>query len=253
MENLSVVIITFNEERNIVRCLDSVKEIADDIVIVDSFSTDKTKEICTSYSVNFISHLWEGYSATKNFANQQAKYNWIFSIDADEAISEELKDAILKAKFKGDKKNYTINRITNYCGHWVKYGGWHPDVKWRFFDRTNTRWEGLIHEELYSKTIEKQALLKGDCYHYSYYNKEQHLQQADKFSTLVAKDFFEKGKKSSMLKLFFSPIIKFLKDYLFRFGFLDGATGFVIARISAHATFQKYYKLKLLYKQNSIV
>lgn len=252
MEKLSVVIITFNEERNIARCLESLKDVADDIVVVDSFSTDKTEEICKTFSVNFITRTWEGYSESKNFGNQQAKYNWIFSIDADEAISEELKQSILQVKANGRNKFFSINRLTNYCGHWIKHGGWYPDVKWRFFDRTNTKWEGLIHEELNSKTNENTELLKGECYHYSYYNKEQHLAQADKFSTLVAKDFFEKGKRSTMLKLLFSPIVKFLRDYIFRLGFLDGAAGFIIAKISAQATFQKYSKLRQFHKQNKI-
>ena len=138
---LSVVIITYNEERNIGRCLDSIKDIADDIVVVDSFSTDKTEEICIPYNVNFIKRSWEGYSLTKNFANKQAKHDWIFSIDADEALSEELKHSIMQAKKIGINQTYEICRLTNYCGHWIRHSGWYPDIKLRIFDRGTSDWQ----------------------------------------------------------------------------------------------------------------
>jgi glycosyltransferase involved in cell wall biosynthesis len=246
MPQLSVVIITFNEEKNIGRCIESVLSVADDIVVVDSFSADNTKAICNKYGVNFISRKWEGYSATKNFANAQAKYDWILSLDADEALSEDLKKSILAIKQSNELKPYKFNRLTNYCGSWIRHCGWYPDTKVRIFDRRKIQWEGSIHERLNIPSDDLASLLKGDCLHYSYYSIEQHYKQADHFSTLVAQDLYSKGKRAPLLKLFFSPIIKFIRDYIFKLGFLDGKAGFTVCRISSNATYLKYKKLRAL-------
>ncbi|MBN8695430.1 MAG: glycosyltransferase family 2 protein [Bacteroidetes bacterium] len=248
MPQLSVVIITFNEEKNIERCLLSVQGIADDIVVLDSFSNDQTEAICKKYKVNFISRKWEGYSPSKNFANAQAKYDWILSLDADEALSDELKRSILDLKAKEELSTAKFNRITNYCGSWIKHGGWYPDTKIRLFDRRITQWTGIIHEELsFSKQVDV-LHLKGDCLHYSYYTIEQHYQQAEKFTTIAAKDLFEQKKKASVIKLYISPVVKFFRDYIFKLGCMDGAAGFTVARISAYATYLKYKKLNDLYR-----
>jgi glycosyltransferase involved in cell wall biosynthesis len=246
MPALSVVIITYNEEINIGRCLESVKEIADDVVVVDSGSTDKTEEICKKYNVQFFTVPWKGYSEQKNYANSLAKYNWIFSIDADEAISEELKKSILEIKHKPEAGNYRICRITNYCGKWIHHSGWYPDIKVRFFSRNLNFWEGLIHERLNVSDDNVIPLLKGDCYHYSYYSISGHKEQSRKFSKLAAENLFSKGKKAGILKLLFGPGWKFFTMYFIRLGWLDGTKGFTIARISAHAVFQKYNKLRQL-------
>jgi glycosyltransferase involved in cell wall biosynthesis len=126
MLQISAVIITFNEEKNIGRCLDSIKDIVDDIVVVDSFSSDATQSICEKHKVNFIQRKWEGYSETKNFANKQAKYPWVLSLDADEALSDELKKIILNLKSGAELKTCSFNRLTNYCGSWVKHSNWYP-------------------------------------------------------------------------------------------------------------------------------
>ncbi|MCE3296800.1 MAG: waaE [Crocinitomicaceae bacterium] len=245
---LSAVIITFNEERNIARCIESVLPVADDIVVLDSFSTDKTEEICAKYNVHFEHRPWAGYSASKNYANSLAKYDLILSIDADEALSEELRNSIQAFKSAGPGIAGKFNRLTNYCGHWIKYGGWYPDAKIRVFDRSVTHWTGEIHEELsFTQDTEIQQL-KGDCLHYSYYSQEQHFRQRDKFTTIAAQDLFEHGKKAPWHKLIFSPVVKFIRDYFLKFGFLDGKTGFIIARISAGATYMKYKKLRDLNK-----
>jgi len=248
MPQLSVVIITFNEEKNIARCLDSVKEIADDIVVVDSFSTDKTQLICEKYGVNFIQHEWEGYSASKNFANAQAKFDWVLSLDADEALSEELKKSILKAKEGNVPLTYKFNRLTNYCGKWIKHCGWYPDTKTRVFSRKFIHWEGTIHEQL-SETNYLPIFLKGDCLHYSYRTVEEHILQTEKFTTLSAKDLYDKGNKANFIKLYLSPVAKFIKSYVFQLGILDGYYGFLICKISAYSNYLKYSKLKQLNKQ----
>jgi glycosyltransferase involved in cell wall biosynthesis len=251
MPQLSVVIITFNEEKNIGRCLASVQGIADDIVVVDSFSTDATETLCKKYDVNFIRRSWEGYSATKNFANAQARYNWILSLDADEALSDELKRSILAVKQQDKQYACKFHRLTNYCGKWIRHCGWYPDTKVRIFDRRTAAWEGSIHEKLVVREGVPQ-LLKGDCLHYSYYKIEEHYRQSDKFSTLSAQSLFAQGKRASLLKLWLSPVIKFISCYVIKLGFLDGIAGFTVCKIAASATFGKYRKLRRLYASETI-
>lgn len=244
---ISVVIITFNEEVNIERCLKSVENIADEIIILDSYSTDNTKNICSKYDkVIFHERGWENYSASKNWGNSLTTHDWILSLDADEAISLKLEKSILTLKTKG-LQTAKFNRITNYCGHWVKFGGWYPDTKTRIFNKNSNEWIGTIHEELNVNPSTKIIHLIGDCLHYSYNSIAQHHQQTEKFTTIQAKDLYEKGKKSSILKLILSPLVKFVKDYIIKLGFLDARTGFTIAKISAYATYLKYKKLRLLH------
>lgn len=248
---LSAVIITYNEERNIARCLDSLSGVADDIVVLDSFSTDNTKEICSKYNVNFIQSEWLGYSETKNLANTKAKFDWILSVDADEALSENLKTSILNAKEKSKTSNYKFNRLTNYCGKWIRHSGWYPDCKFRIFDRREAKWKGMIHETLENKSGKEPELLKGDLLHYSFYNIDEHVKKADYFSTISAKARFENGEKTNFLLLAHAFQIKFCKHYFIKLGFLDGFYGFVIAMVSGYAAFLKQAKLRELWKNKS--
>ncbi len=251
MIKLSVVIITFNEEQNIKRCLESVKEVADEIVVLDSFSTDNTEAICKNYGVNFFTHTFDGHIQQKNRAITYASSPYILSVDADEALSEELKRSILQKKKNWDADGYTLNRLTNYCGKWIHHCGWYPDRKLRLFDSRKGKWAGLNPHDKYF--MDKGAVvkhLKGDLLHYSYYTVEQHHQQTEKFSTIAAKSLFDKGKKTSFLNIWFSPLIRFIRDYFFNLGFLDGKTGLTICLISAGGTKKKYQKLKKLKKQD---
>jgi glycosyltransferase involved in cell wall biosynthesis len=249
MRKLSVVIITFNEERNIGRCLESIKEIADEIVVVDSFSTDNTQVICQSYNVKFVQHSWMGYSATKNFANALASNEWILSLDADEALSDELKDSIKKLKNSNELPFCSFNRLTNYCGKWIRYGGWYPDKKLRIFDRTKAQWEGEIHEKLKISEGVEIKHIKGDCLHYSYYSVDEHKRQTEKFSTMSANDLLKRGKKISKPMIWLKTLAKFTGDYIFKLGFLDGYEGFLVSKISAGSVRMKYSKLKELQQQ----
>ena len=244
---LSVVIITFNEEKNIKRCLDSVLEITTDIVVVDSFSTDKTKQICENYAqVNFIQTEWKGYAATKNYANQHAKNNYILSLDADEIISPELQTSILQlSELEGV---FEFNRLTNYCGKWIKYCGWYPDKKVRIFPKDKVCWTGdYVHETLSVPKTMQTTFLKGDLFHYSFYTVEEHLQQIEKYATLKAQQMFDKGKQPNFINTLISPVFKFLKTFLFKLGVLDGRYGYIICKNSAYAQRLKYEKLKALY------
>lgn len=248
MPKLSVVIITHNEERNIRRCLDSVKVVADEIVVMDSLSTDNTEKICREYNVNFISRPWQGYSDTKNFANIQAKYDWILSIDADETITEELSKSILSIKNLAEAGFYKYNRLTNYCGKWIKHSGWYPDSKVRLFDRTKAKWTGQIHEKLQFDKDVKVYFLRGESLHYSYNTISEHIRKMNSFTDIAAREMFEKDKRCSFCKLIFKTKLKFLSVYFWKLGFLDGYYGFVIAVLSAMSEFVKYSKLRSLYK-----
>jgi glycosyltransferase involved in cell wall biosynthesis len=247
---VSAVIITFNEERNIGRCLESLRGVADDVVVVDSGSVDRTEEICRSYGANFIRQAWLGYSEQKNFANGHARCDWILSIDADEALSERLRRSILELKSEGTIRVCRFARMTNYCGHWVRHGGWYPDHKVRMFDRRKARWEGALHEELQGFSMSEVIRLEGDCLHYSYDTVEDHHRQADRFTTLAAEELFRTGKRAGLWRLHLGPVWKFILDYGLRLGFLDGSAGFRIARISAGATRMKYVKLERLRRES---
>lgn len=241
---ISAVIITFNEEKNIRRCIESLQGIVDEILVVDSFSKDKTKEICLELNARFLEHEFIGHIEQKNWAKDQAKHNYILSLDADEALDETLKQSILEAKEDWTFDAYKMNRLTNYCGKWIHHTAWYPDTKVRLFNRDKGVWGGLNpHDEfVINKGVEIKHL-KGDLLHYSFYTKEEHVLQIEKFSTIGAKALFLKGKRANYLLLFIKPLARFIKNYIVRKGFLDGRAGFDISRLSAYANYLKYNKL----------
>lgn len=248
MLQISAVIITLNEEKNISRCLTSLEGIVDEVVVVDSGSTDGTEIICREHGVRFLHHDWEGYGAQKNFGNDQAGFDWILSLDADEALSESLRQSILQMKHEPRGSAFSMNRLTNYCGHWIHHCGWYPDRKTRLFNRRNARWNlELVHEDLVLALGTTTGFLQGDLLHYSFYSREEHLRQIEKYSSLVARQFFEKGKQAGWMKMMVSGPARFLRDYLFRLGFLDGGAGFTVCRLSAWAAYLKYKKLRQLH------
>ncbi len=250
MEKLSVLIITFNEEKNIRRCLDSLNDVADEIVVVDSFSTDRTEEICKNYNVRFFKQKFLGYIEQKNYVLQYAKFNFILSLDADESLSEELIKSILEEKknFKNDA--YTMNRFTNYCGKWIKHSGWYPDKKLRLFKKSTGKWGGINPHDKFVQNIKTNAVhLKGNILHYSYYNIEEHLKRVQDFSDIAAKALYEKGKKANIFKIIFSTLLKFIRNYFIFCGFLDGRSGYIICKLTARTTYLKYLKLKNLNKK----
>lgn len=246
---LSVVIITFNEENNIERCLKSVEALADEIVVVDSYSTDKTKEICQNYSVRFIENEFLGHIEQKNFAKDQAKHDYVLSLDADEALSAESIDYIQNLKsFNFD--GYVFNRLNNYCGKWIRHSGWYPDRKLRLWKKSKGKWAGQNpHDQFVLDSESKIETTGTDILHYTIPNAEAHLKQIDYFTTIAAKALFDKRKKGGWYKRFLSPIVKFQKDYFWQRGFLDGKEGFMIAKNSAYAKYLKYSKLEALYKE----
>lgn len=247
---ISGVVITLNEERNIERCIKSMQDVCDEIIVLDSYSTDTTKAICEDLNVRFIEKEWLGYSASKNYANSLAKHDYILSIDADECLSEELKDSIKQHKDKGLSNAYSLNRLTNYMGTWVRHCGWYPDKKVRLFPK-DVLWEGAyVHEELNLKDYSVQEL-SGELHHYSYYDTKDHRARADKYSVLTAQKMNAKGKKAGPLKPYISAIAKFISVYFIKLGFLDGKAGWNIARISAASNIVKYKELRRLNVETS--
>jgi glycosyltransferase involved in cell wall biosynthesis len=247
---ISVVIITFNEEKNISRCLDSVKEVADEIVVLDSGSTDRTKEICLQRGVSFYEYKFDGHIQQKNRAITYAKYPHILSLDADEALDDQLKKSILEIKNNWTKDGYYMNRLTNYCGHWVKHCNWYPDKKMRLWDSRKGHWTGINPHDKYElfEGDKNAGYLKGDILHYSYYSVDDHYRQVEYFTNIASKAYFENGKKAPFFKLLINPIAKFMDHYIIHAGFLDGKAGFLISKISAYATWLKYKKLRDLYR-----
>ena len=251
---LSVVIITYNEELNIRRCIESVLEIADDIVVVDSYSTDDTEKICLSLGVRFVSKAYEGYIEKKNWAITQAKFPHILSLDADEALDEQLKKSILAVKQNFDFDGYYMNRLTNYCGKWIRHCGWYPDKKLRLWDSRKGTWGGTNPHDKYEMFAgdKTTSYLKGDILHYSYYNIEQHYKQVHHLTGILANSQFKIEKKAPLLKVYLSPVFGFFRSYFLKLGVLDGLSGFTVCRISAYATYLKYKKLRLLHLGKNI-
>jgi glycosyltransferase involved in cell wall biosynthesis len=246
---ISAIIITKNEERNILRCLESLTGVADEILVIDSFSSDNTVAICESNGGRIIQKKWMGYSETKNYGITEASYDYVLSIDADEALSDTLRDHIIKLKAEGFALDaYYINRLTNYCGKWIYHCGWYPDRKLRLWRKEAGRWEGLIHEEVHMISDCTSGRLKGDLLHYSYYSINEHLLQMNHFTDLMAQSLIKQGKKVTLGKMIFSPGIKFFKSYFFNRGYKDGYYGLVICVISSFATFLKYSKARLIFK-----
>lgn len=248
---ITATIITLNEERNIERCIRSVDGLADEVIVLDSLSTDRTEEICKSLGVRFESRAWKGYSESKNYLNSLVTTDYILSLDADEAFNSELKEAILKVKKESNPQIYSVNRLTNYCGKWIKHSGWYPDIKARLFPKEGSHWNGaIVHEELIFPEGLKIIQLDGHLEHYSYYSFEDHRARADKYSSLTAQKMHNKGKKASLFKPYLSALGRFVSMYLLKAGFLDGKMGFKIAQISAQSNVFKYKELRRLNREN---
>jgi len=248
---ISAVIITFNEERNIKRCLDSLVGVADEIVVVDSYSTDHTEEICKAFNVKFIRHRFFGHIEQKNWAILQASSPYILSLDADEALSDELRMSILKVKGNWTHDAYYFNRLTNYCGKWIRHTSWYPARKLRLWDSRKGLWGGFNpHDRFLLTKGSTRKFLSGDILHYSYYTVSEHLEQINSFSTIMSRSYFNRGRRVYVYSIFIHPMWRFFKDFLLRFGFLDGYYGFIVSVNSAHEVFLKYVKLRNIYKDD---
>ena len=252
MIKLSAVIITFNEGKKIERCLQSLQEVADEIVIVDSLSTDNTKEICSRYNVKFVEQPFLGYKEQKNFAVSQTTHDYVLSLDGDEALSPELSKSILEVKKDFKHDGYFVNRFNNFCGQWIKYSNWYPDRKLRLFKKGKGVWGGINPHDSYKMFLgTTTAKLKGDLLHWNYATYQEFNLKTDHFSSISAQSYFDLGRKAPLWRVFFNPTWAFFKSYILRKGFMDGFNGFVICYQTANITFLKYSKLRELYKNES--
>jgi glycosyltransferase involved in cell wall biosynthesis len=239
---ISAVIIALNEEDRIEDALKSCLEVADEIVVVDSYSSDKTVEIAKKYGAKIFENEFIDYGSQKNFALQKAEHEWVLNLDADERVSVPLKDEILKLKKRGDidTDGFLVNRKTAYLGRWIKHSGWYPDRKLRLFKKKKSRWQGRIHERLVLEG--KTSRLDGDILHFTYRDMSDHVRRLNRYSGMQAEDIVKNGKKLLYLRSLLLPPVTFLRFYIWKAGLLDGFPGFVIALVSSWATAMKYLK-----------
>lgn len=250
---LSATIITYNEERNIQACIESVLDIADEIIVVDSYSKDRTAEICLSFpQVTFIENPFSGHVEQKNFAINQSQYDYILSLDADERLSEKLKDEILQWKNSNDATAdaFSMPRLNNYCGKWIRHSGWYPDRKVRLWNKNKGQWGGVNpHDKVILNENSTLQNLKGQILHYTYQNTKQHDEQIEKFTSIAAQESFRKNKKVFILPhLILYPFYSFIKVYFIKLGFLDGYYGLVLSLKHSWYKYLKYFKLYQLKK-----
>mgnify|MGYP001049255490 CR=1 FL=1 len=229
-QKISAVIITLNEQEHIAQCIVSLQKVVDEIVLIDSYSTDKTIVIATQLGAKVLQTDWKGYAETKNWGNKQAANNLILSIDADEILSQELILSLHQLKQNGveAKTVYAFNRLNNYCGKWMKYAGWYPDTKVRLFNRNEAKWEGDVHEKLVFTQAVTTQWLAGDLLHYSIKDKEDHIARVKKYCRL------EKPYPNQLIALIVA-LKTFIKSYLIKGGFRAGKLGFQVSYISAQA------------------
>ncbi len=245
---ISAVIITYNEEANIGRCLESLEGVANEIVVVDSFSTDQTAKICSQKDVDFIQHEFQGHIEQKNYAAARAGNDRLLSLDADEVLSENLRQSILSVKGNWQADGYRLNRLTNYCGRWIRHCGWYPDSRIRLWDRRKGRWGGVNpHDHVNMNPGCRISGLDGDLLHYSYPSIGHHISQINRFSDIAARAAFDRGRTSNILfDICLNPTLTFFKKYLLKLGILDGYEGLVISVNTAYGKFAKYTKLRQL-------
>lgn len=247
MPKFSITIITKNEADNIVRCLEALRGLSDDIVVLDSYSEDDTRELAEAHGARVIQQPWLGYAASKNLANDRARHDWILSIDADEVVSPQLAEA-LRNLDPHPETVYRLDRLASFQGQWIRHGGWYPDRKPRLFDKTRVEWQGeFVHETLRIPDHFRIVDLPGQLYHYSYRSHADHLARIDSYSTLAAQDLFARGKNPFFLITWFAPAARFIRGYFLKKGFLDGKLGWIIAWRSAKMVAMKYRKLRWLY------
>lgn len=238
---LSVVIITKNEERNIERCLKSIVEVADEIIVVDSFSTDDTIALCEKYDVRVIQRKFDGYGSQKQFATEQANFDYVLSLDADEELSNELKASILTVKKKLFYDCYSFNRKNYYCNKPIRFCGWYPDKKIRLFDKRKMNWNNReVHETVEIFDQEQVLHLKGNLNHYRCSSIEEHQEKEKKYASMNADILIKNRKSVSCATPYLKGSFRFLKTYILKLGILDGYYGFMISKTLANSSFSKY-------------
>jgi glycosyltransferase involved in cell wall biosynthesis len=240
---ISATIITFNEERNISRAIESLR-CCDEIVVVDSGSTDRTTELAAKLGARVVESPWRGYAGQKNFASERAENDWVLSLDADEALSEALEGEIWQIKKNGPRfEAYTMPRLAQYLGRWILHSGWHPDRKVRLFDRRKARWVGeYVHESV--AVDGRVGHLRENILHFTCSSLSEHLKTMDRYTTLAAEQIVDQRKKVGWPQLLLDPPWTFFRTFVVQRGFMDGAEGVAIAYMAALYNFLKYAKAK---------
>lgn len=245
---ISAVIIALNEEHIIEKCIRSLLPICQEIIVVDSGSTDQTIPIAHKLGAKVIETPWLGYGETKNLGNKSARHPWILSIDADEVVNEELKKNLLESSLDNRHQAYLINRLPFYEGRWIKHGGWHPDWVMRLFHRAHLSWsDDKVHEQLIEHTPITKIKLDGYLEHYSYVSKEDHYARLNKYARLKAESWIESGTKPSFAKRYFGAWFRYIKSYILQSGYKDGNAGKEIAKSNMYQIkkqIELYDKLK---------
>ena len=250
MTPISATIVTSNEERHIARAIRSLG-CAEEVVVVDSGSTDQTCRIAESLGARVLQHSWEGFAAQKNFAAQQARYDWILSLDADEELDAEAQQAIREWKSsRPAASGYRFCRRALYCGRWIRHSGWYPDEKIRLYDRKSAEWQGAyVHESV----VARGAVLRmrGEIRHYTCDSFEEHRLRIEFYTDLAARELLHQKARVGLARRFAAPAWVFLRTYFLQLGFLDGRQGFWIARMAARFVRRKYQKWQALAQKDN--
>ena len=248
MNRLSVVIITKNEEKNIRRCLESVKW-ADEIIIVDSQSEDRTLEIAQEFNAKIYSPEWRGYGPAKQDGVKHASYDWILSVDADEEVTSDLTQEIQSVLSSDNTKaGYYMPRKTNFLGKWINHSNWYPDYVLRLFNKQHGGFnDNVVHEAV--EINGEIAYLKNDLLHYSYPHLDEYFRKFNIYTLMGAEELLKRGKKAGFFEICVKPTAAFIKHYFIKKGFLDGLEGFLISFLSAVAVMVKYAKLRELIRK----
>lgn len=239
MGNYTAVIITLNEQRHIAKCLQSLQGVADEIIVLDSHSTDDTASIAVKYGAKVVPTDWKGYGPTKNIGAELASHPWILSIDADEVLDEELRQSL--QQFSPEQgKVYCWLRKSFIGNTWIRYSGWYPDKVYRLYHRDDTKWNDVkVHEGLIKQKLNTSSL-KGYMLHYSFDTLDDHLLTQKKYGRLRAEDWLEQSKKPNIIKKMLAPTFRFINTYIIKRGFLDGRLGFGIALNESRMIRERY-------------
>ena len=251
MNKISFCVITLNGEKHLARALESMKDAADEIIVVDCGSMDRTLEIAHEFGAKVLFREWTNFSEQRNFAISHTTCEWVFTLDSDEALSEELRTSLVQWKQReATEKVYEMPRLTFYMGGWVRHSGWYPNLQRRLFRKDSAKYSGIVHETLEFEG--KPGELVGDLLHYTIENFAEHEAKAEKYSTLAAQKMFDQGKRSWRAAVWFATPWTFLQSFVIRAGFLDGHRGALIAQMAARSVRLKFQKLGALVREERL-
>jgi len=247
---ISAVIITYNEEDHIGTCIDSLNGLVEEVVVVDSYSTDNTKNVCLAKGAKFVENKFEGHIQQKNYAINIAEYDHVLSVDADEFLSKELKQSISEVKKEWDADGYKLKRLSSYNGHWIKHSGWYPDSRVRVWDRRKGKWGGENpHDIVVMDKNVRVKWLEGNLMHNAFSSFNSFLQRQLRYAEISANEAFKKNVKFGMLDIMFRPFFTFVTRYIYKLGILDGYRGFVICLVYGIVKFVKCSRVRELHKK----